>query len=81
MTVLSLDVLSMWVVYEHPTDYPEKYIARRWEIDGSTPDGTRTDEVIIADKLDRLQFSMSQKGIKWIPRVPGDEPHIVGVWL
>ena len=23
--------LSMWVVYDHPSDFPDRYVARLWE--------------------------------------------------
>ncbi len=34
------DVLTMFVIYKHPKDYPDKWIVRRWTVDsnGSQPD-------------------------------------------
>jgi hypothetical protein len=32
----NLKVLIAWVIYDHPTDYPNHFVVRRWE--GSQPD-------------------------------------------
>lgn len=47
------DPLRMWAVYDHPSDYPDKFVARLHEVDGN---GSRpTASIIIADDLDRLR--------------------------
>jgi hypothetical protein len=28
----SLEVLEMWVIYDHPADYPDHYVVRRWAV-------------------------------------------------
>ena len=41
MTASADDALPMWVVYDHPSDYPETYIARQWLVG---PDGQQATE-------------------------------------
>lgn len=64
------------VVYKHPADYPDKYVARIYDI--TQP----TDAVIIKDNLRDLQKDISQNMAKsFIPRDEKDDPCIVGSWI
>jgi hypothetical protein len=68
--------LSIWVIYKHPRDYPDKYIARLWRNDQATS------SVMIADDIERLrdvlQFEMGL--VKLMP-TPQDDPVIIESWL
>ena len=61
----------MWTVYASPSDYPDKYVARRFDVDasGATPSAS----VIVMDDLkelrDVLQFEM---GLVCLTRSTGD---------
>jgi hypothetical protein len=71
--------LRMWTVYRHPRDYPDKYVARLFEIDA---DGPRvTGSIVIADGLERLQDEMMQMGLVKLMRNAEDDPVIVETWL
>lgn len=70
--------LEMWTVYDHPTDYPDGFIARlHLAYDGfavSTPNtftGLTLDAV--RDQLPR--------GLHRIVRSPDDDPKIVETWI
>jgi hypothetical protein len=66
----------LWTVYENPTDYPGKFVARLF--DGTTP----TANVIIADDLETIRDMMRFKyGMVKLMRSPCDDPKIVEVWL
>lgn len=73
-------VLSMWTVYDHPSDYPNSYVARRFDIDGKgvSPTGS----LIIAPDLgtlrDMLEFEMH---LTRLPRDEGDDPNIIETWI
>lgn len=64
------------VVYKHPEDYPDKYVARIFDI-------TRpTDTVIVKDSLQELQRDISKGTVKgFIVRDEKDDPCIVGSWI
>jgi hypothetical protein len=68
--------LSMWVVYDHPLDYPDKFVARLWV--GEQP----TQSIIIANDLamirDTLCFEMHKV---CLARNPEDDPKILEMWL
>lgn len=72
------DYLSMWVVYEEPTDRREKFVARlhmAWQ-GGHGP----TDCIVVGDTLDDVRDQLPP-GMVNIGRQAADEPHIVEVWL
>ncbi len=73
--------MEQWVVYDHPTDYPDEYIARRWEI---TKDGIKaTDDVIASRELKyvRAHILRVMPGAVRLQRASDDDPKIVEVWL
>jgi hypothetical protein len=69
---------SIWTVYEHPLDYPDYYVARRFEYDGGT---APTDEILRSLSLDALRDELADMGLTCIQRNPEDEPHIVECWI
>lgn len=77
-TICRGTVLSQWVVYEHPRDYPDLYVVRRWEI------GQRmlyaTDDVAFANSLEDIRKAIPP-GLYCLPRFAEDDPCIVEVWL
>jgi hypothetical protein len=66
--------LSLWTVYKHPLDYPDKFVARRWLLDKWTPD------VIVADTLEELREKLP-RGLYNLGRDSRDEPQIVETWI
>lgn len=64
------------VIYRHPEDYPDKYVARIFDI--TQP----TDAVVIKDSLQELQKDISRNMSKtFIPRDEKDDSCIVGSWI
>lgn len=73
------DALVMWTVYDHPTDFPNDYVARKWELDSTGVHAT--DEVILHRRLAAVRGQMRVRGLTRLPRFPQDEPKIIEVWL
>lgn len=66
----------MVVVYDHPSDYPEYYIARIFN--GDKP----TDTIMIKDTLREIQEDIrSNTDMIFVLRGEEDDTCIVGVWL
>ena len=61
-------------IYDHPTDYPDKFIARLW--DCSAP----TNIIATADTLEELRAKIPDCMVK-LDRHPQDDPRIVEVWI
>lgn len=72
-------LLSMWTVYDHPRDYPEGYIARRWDIGKNT--SLPTADVIRAKNLRTIRDKMTNMGLVKLMRSDGDDPTIVESWI
>jgi len=66
----------MWTIYDHPSDFPEVYVARLWEGDRAT------DEHIVRAELTDLRIEVQRRGATGrLPRSLADDPVILEVWL
>lgn len=71
--------LDIWTVYDHPSDMPEWFVARRSIVEPGSV--TKTDEHMRSEYLDEIRRMLMNKGLTCIPRDPNDEPHIVECWI
>lgn len=67
-------VLNLWTVYDHPSDFPHSYVARRFELDQPTGD-------IIQGELQIIRKSFRICGLYCLKRHPADDPKIIETWL
>jgi hypothetical protein len=72
--------ISQWCVYEHPRDYPTKYVMRRWDIYEGDQTLYATDDVTIADTLELIRATVPP-GLHRLPRFAEDDACIVEVWM
>lgn len=70
---------SIWVVYWNPTDYPNKYVARRFRI--NQRDAAPTSDVMITPVYSYIKDIMEGMGLTKLPHSEVDEPHIIENWL
>ena len=67
--------LSIWVVYDHPADWPSFYVAREWISEH------KTGNMVLDRDLDRLRDHLLHAGkVKLLP-MEGDDPLILETWL
>lgn len=78
MSALHPRFLEIWTVYEHPRDYPDKYVARKSL--ATHPEPTRTDDMFTADSLNEVR-ALLPPGLYCFHRSPEDDPAIVEIWL
>lgn len=72
--------LSMWTVYDHPSGYPDEFVARRFEVHRDGP--KMTDSIMIAENIETLRYVLCfEMGLTMLTRSPEDDPKIVEVWL
>lgn len=71
--------LYMWTLYDHPTDMPELYVARKFEIDSSG--AHPTDDVIGFESIYVLRITLARRGLTCIARSPRDDPKIIESWI
>ena len=67
--------LAIWVVYDHPSNWPDWYVARCWK--GETPTG----DMMLNRDLDDLRDALEQKGLVHLDRMEGDDPVILETWI
>lgn len=73
------NALSIWTVYDKRKDYPDLFVARRFEV---CPNESRaTKDAVFSSTLEKLQEHMRMLGLTAIGRYPHDDPNIVEVWL
>jgi hypothetical protein len=72
---LDRGVLSLWTVFDHPKDFPDTFVARRFEA-GNGP----TDDVV-SGELALIREAMTRCGLYRLARAPSDDPKIVETWL
>jgi hypothetical protein len=75
-----LDELSLWTIYDHPSDLPNSFVARRF----NARDGKPTADFVVADTLDEVRALVQgccDYVLHCIPRSPGDDAVIVESWL
>jgi len=66
--------LPIWTIYDHPLDFPEFWVARKFELDKPTG------EVILGNTLAAVRDTLPE-GLICVPRAPADDPVIVECWL
>lgn len=65
-------------VYDHPTDFPDKIIARIWEVEGNIP----TNTYAAFDTVEDAERDIRSAGFSTkIPRFKGDDIAIVGTYF
>lgn len=78
-------MMVMWVIYDHPSDYPDAWVARQWvfEVGAGAADSSYKPSSILltAQKLDTLRAKMLERGYVCLQRDPNDDPKIVEAWL
>lgn len=70
---------TIWVVYDHPRDYPHFYVARRFVV---LPGRTEpTSDVMQSGTLDNIRQELHKRGLHAIGRHCSDDPKIVETWI
>lgn len=76
-----LEALPMWVVYDHPTDYPNRWVARLFVWDAETSQYRATDTSMFTDERQAIDEVMQRGGLTFVHRFPDDDAVIVGTWF
>lgn len=66
--------LPMFVIYRKPSDFPDWYLVRVWDIEDATPYAVKAKTLLEARDL-------LPEGSYNIGRQPADDPNIFEVWL
>jgi hypothetical protein len=72
--------LALWTIYDHPRDYPNHFVARKFVV-GASGSMVVTSEVIVADEANALRQIMLKRGLTCLSRDPRDDPKILETWI
>ena len=72
---------EVWALYDHPSDYPDVYIARRFVALPNPPRIVATVDVVQSKDLNVVRAQMSRKGLARVERLPQDDAKIIETWL
>jgi hypothetical protein len=72
------DRLTIWAIYKHPRDYPDKWVLRGHDIGPGTV-SVRPD-CIVADSYAEVAAQLPP-GLTKLHRFPGDDPVIYETWI
>jgi hypothetical protein len=74
--------LSIWTIYDHPSDFPHSFVARRFEVGPERSEHPlATCDIAQSENLDALRHSFGEAGLVCVSRAPEDDPNIVESWL
>jgi hypothetical protein len=71
--------LGIWVVYDHPSDFPNEYVARLQIADGARV--KITNQIMTSKSLDLLRSELESRGLTCLQPMEGDDPNIIEMWL
>ena len=74
-----MQVMYVWQIFEHPADYPDQYVVRRFAVTpgAAVPD---TEPWCVTTTLRRARAS-TPRGLYRLGRSPEDEPQILETWI
>lgn len=72
--------MTMWTVYDHPTDFPDHYVARQHAIYDDNSTGP-TDSTIVCDDLEILREQLRSRGMTPLIRELNDPAKIIETWI
>lgn len=71
--------LEMWTVYDHPRDFPEYFVARKFLVEGGQP--RSTPQAVVCKQLAPLREWLAVRGLVPLARNDGDDSVIVESWV
>lgn len=69
--------LLIWVIYEHPSDFPAEYVVRPFSSKRGAPLALHFNHA----QLEYVRGAMRNMGLTRLPRSPGDDPCILESWV
>lgn len=69
---------AMWVVYDHPLDYPNEYVAR---LHFMTPRPEASGWLVRSDDVELMRREFRRLGFVHLARHTHDDPVIMETWL
>jgi hypothetical protein len=75
------DSLSIYTIFDHPKDFPDCFVCRRFESYGVPVPRVIAREVVGTGKTLEQVRKCLPPGLTMLDRHPSDDPNIVETWL
>jgi len=72
--------LTVWVIYRHPSDYPDKFVLRPQMVVRGIGEPVKSHQCWTADTLGQVRRFLPP-GLTCLGRCPEDAPPIVETWI
>ena len=69
--------LLVWVIYDHPRDFPDTYVVRPHSTKLGKPLTVHFDD----SQLEAVRSVMRRMGLQRLPRAPSDDNSILETWV
>lgn len=69
------------VVYQNPSDYPNKFVARAHYYDYKTKEYRVSKQCVVTDNYPSLEYLLDDMGLMKCSRHPDDDPAIMENWV
>ncbi len=73
--IIAAGHLPIWTVYDHPTDFPDSYVARLFGTDKPT------EWVVVRTDVEAIRDCMQRLGLVKLMRNESDDPKIMETWI
>lgn len=77
----SSHAMLMWVVYDHPKDFPHHFVIRRWVLDLSEGQMSAEQDAILCASLAEAHFALRDAGARVMIDSRDPDPAIAEVWV
>ena len=73
--------MNLYTIYNSPTDYPDTFVARRWEVVPPENEPVAMEVFMVDADLDKIREKLFGMGLFKVPRDESDDQKIVETWL
>jgi hypothetical protein len=73
--------MNLYTVYDSPTDYPNTYVVRRWEVVASNNKPVAMEVFMVDADLNKIRSKLREKGLVALHRDESDDKKIVETWI
>jgi hypothetical protein len=76
-----MNAISVWTVYKQPDDFPNHFVARRFEV--RSGELHHTNQVIVAGNITAIRKHLIEYHVSGVvtPRAEDDDPTVIETWL
>jgi hypothetical protein len=71
--------MQLWTIYDSPSDYRGKFVARLWQVTSLGP--KPTEHIMVTRDLMELRRVLRDRGLVCIQRAADDDDPILETWL